>query len=123
MINYEELKKSTYLFLLSNSEDAKKLVLSTLLISLCHDKCIKDKNLLVTPNFIRTSSLLVPFNMNYEKVSVISDEEKFSLIRNKLAHGDFVYNESKREIYIKHVIDGNEVMTSMCLDQVVEFAQ
>lgn len=122
MVNYDDLKKSTYLFLLSDSDDAKKLILATLMISLCHDKCISDNKLLVTPNFIKTCCLLVPFNMNYDHVSVISDEEKFSLIRNKLAHGDFVYNESKREIYIKHVINGDEVMTSMNLDQVVEFA-
>ena len=41
-MDYDKLKKDTYLFLLGNSIKAKRLVYATLLIALCHDKCIKD---------------------------------------------------------------------------------
>ena len=123
MIDYDKLKKDTYLFLLGNSKDAKKLVYATLLISLCHDKCIKDNKLMVSSSFIKKCNLLVPFEINYEKMCILSEEEKFSLIRNKLAHGDFVYNEETEELYFKHIINGNEVMSSMKLKNVLKFAE
>ena len=123
MINYDNLKKDTYLFLISNNEKAKKLILSSLLISLCHDSCLKDKKNLVSPGFIKNCCLLVPFEMNYEKMNTISEEEKFSLIRNKLAHGDFVYNNVTEEIYIKHTINNENVLTSIKLDNIIKFAK
>lgn len=123
MIDYDSLKKNTYLFLLNNDEFAQKLIQATLLISLCHDNCIHENHLFVTPNFIKNCCQLVPFELNYEKMSKISDEEKFSLIRNKLAHGDYVYNEETQEIYIKHRINEEEVITSIKLHSIINFAK
>lgn len=54
-MDYDKLKKDTYLFLLGNSIEARKLIYATLLISLCHDKCIKDDKLMVSPSFIKKS--------------------------------------------------------------------
>ena len=122
-MDYDKLKKDTYLFLLGNSVDAKKLIYATLLISLCHDKCIKDDKLMVSPSFIKKCNLLVPFETNYDKMISLTDAEKFSLIRNKLAHGDFVYKEETNELYFKHNFDGNEVMSSMKLSNVLKFAE
>ena len=122
-MDYDKLKKDTYLFLLSNNDDAKKLIYATLLISLCHDKCIKDDKLMVSPSFIKKCNLLVPFETNYDKMISLTDAEKFSLIRNKLCHGDFVYKEESGELYFKHNFNGNEVMSSMKLSNVLMFAE
>lgn len=122
-MDYDKLKKDTYLFLLSNNDDAKKLIYATLLISLCHDKCIKDDKLMVSPSFIKKCNLLVPFETNYDKMISLNDMEKFSLIRNKLCHGDFVYKEESGELYFKHNFNGNEVMSSMKLSNVLMFAE
>lgn len=123
MIDYDKLKKDTYLFLLENNEDAKELAYATLLISLCHDKCIKDNELMVSSSFIKKCNLLVPFETNYEKMCMLSDEEKISLIRNKLAHGDFVYNEKDGEIYFKHYLNGEVILSSIKLKNVITFAK
>lgn len=122
-MDYDKLKKDTYLFLLGNSIKAKRLVYATLLIALCHDKCIKDDKLLVSESFIKKCNLLVPFETNYDNMLSLSEEEKFSLIRNKLAHGDFVYNEETDELYFKHAINGNMVTSSMKLNNIFKFAE
>lgn len=123
MINYDNLKKDTYLFLISDNDDAKKLILSSLLISLCHDKCLNDNETFVSKSFIKKCCLLAQFNLNYEKMDKLSDEEKFSLIRNKLAHGDFVYDSDTKEIYIRHNINNECVLTSIKLDNIINFAK
>ena len=123
MIDYEDLKKNTYLFLRSDNENVNKLIDSILLITLCHDKCVFDNDLLVNSNFISKCSNNVIFTLNYDKMSNLGDVEKFSLVRNKLAHGDFVFDDKSNDIYIKILIDGEEVFTKFSLDGVVNFAK
>ena len=79
MIDYEDLKKNTYLFLRSDNENVNKLIDSILLITLCHDKCVFDNDLLVNSNFISKCSNNVIFTLNYDKMSNLGDVEKFSL--------------------------------------------
>ena len=40
-------------------------------------------------------------------------KKKFSLIRNKLAYGDFTYNKKSNEVLIKCKIDNEEVISIM----------
>ncbi len=122
MVDYDKLKKDTYLFLISDKNDAKSLVYASLLISLCHDKCIKDDKLMVEEEFIKKCNTLIPFEDNYEEMEKLSDIEKFSLIRNKLAHGDFVYKEDSQELYFKYNVLGKELISKIKLCNVIKFA-
>ena len=53
----------------------------------------------------------------------LTDMEKFSLIRNKLCHGDFVYEEETGELYFKHNFNSNIVTSSIKLSNVLKFAE
>lgn len=122
MDNYNSLKKDTYLYLLKDNDEVKRLITSILLISLCHDECIvNNQDLLVSLNFIKKCNSLVNFKDNFDTFSRLDDISKFSLIRNKLAHGDFVI-DSEKNIIIKHVIDGCEVNTSFPINSIISFA-
>lgn len=124
MKNYEELKKDTYLYLMQDNNDVKKLIAAILLISLCHDKCgVNSQELLVSPIFIKKCNNLAPFQENYEIFSQLDDIKKFSLIRNKLAHGDFVINQDNKSIIIKHTIEGKELTTSLSINSIISFAK
>lgn len=124
MKNYDNLKKDTYLYLLQDTNEVKKLISAILLISLCHDKCIiNNQDLLVSPTFIKKCNNLISFQENYEIFSQLDDLKKFSLIRNKLAHGDFVVNQENNSIIIKHIINNQEVITSFKISSILTFAK
>ena len=124
MKKYEDLKKDTYLYLMKDTVEVKKLIAAILLISLCHDKClINNQELLVSPKFIKKCNNLVSFQENYETFSELDDLKKFSLIRNKLAHGDFVINQENNSIIIKHNIKEKEITTSLNINSIISFAK
>lgn len=124
MKNYNDLKKDTYLYLMSDTDEVKKLISAILLISLCHDKClINNQELLVSPSFIKKCNSLISFQENFETFSTLDDIKKFSLIRNKLAHGDFVIDQKKQSIIIKHTIDNQELTTSFKISSILSFAK
>ena len=108
------LKRKTFSALLTKSDDINKLIRSLFVISLCHDKCIKDEKEQVCLQFINdcaTKINLVP-NLN------LDFKTKFSLIRNKLAHGDYAYDSDRRVIVFKYLDDYVEVS----LNDIVTFA-
>lgn len=123
MKKYDELKKDTYLYLLSKNDEVKKFISAILLISLCHDKCIDEDKVFVSNSFFKQCSNIISFTTNYEKMAVLNEKQIFSLVRNKLAHGDFVLNEEKDAIIIKHRINEEEVLTSIPLANIYEFAK
>ena len=67
---YLKLKRKTFNILIKKSEDANKLVRALFIISLCHDKCIKDEKEQVCSQFINdcaTKITLVPnLNLDYK---------------------------------------------------------
>lgn len=109
-----KLKRKTFSTLVTKSDNINKLIRSLFVISLCHDKCIKDEKEQVCSQFINdcaTKITLVPnLNLDYKT--------KFSLIRNKLAHGDYAYDDNKQLIVFKYLDDYVEVS----LDNIVSFA-
>lgn len=112
--DFLKLKKQTFKVLLTKSDDIKKLILASLTISLCHDKCIYDDKLQVAEQFINECSrqiVLIP-NINIDAVS------KVSLIRNKLAHGDYAYDDIRRVIIFEYMNQYVEVS----LDSIILFA-
>lgn len=109
-----KLKGQTFESLLSKNEDIYKLIRSAFVISLCHDKCIIDEKLQVCEQFIyecASKIVLIP-NLN------IDFKIKFSLIRNKLAHGDYAY-DNKREVIIFEYMDQ---YVEVSLSNIIEFA-
>ena len=122
-MDYDKLKRETYLFLLDDNDDTKKLIYSILLISLCHDLCINDDQLLVSKDFIKNCCLLIPINSQNDKIKLMSDVDKFSLIRNKLAHGDYVYDKTKKLVYFKCYIDDEVILVSVGLNNIIALAK
>ena len=117
IVNKEEfmkLKRKTFSSLLIKDDNVNKLIRAALVISLCHDKCIKDDKECVCLQFINecgSKIILIP-NIN------LDNKTKFSLIRNKLAHGDYAYDCAKRVIvfeYLEHYVE-------VSLDNIVDFA-
>ena len=109
-----KLKGQTFESLLSKNENIYKLIRSAFVISLCHDKCIIDEKLQVCEQFIyecASKIVLIP-NLN------IDFKTKFSLIRNKLAHGDYAY-DNKREVIIFEYMDQ---YVEVSLGNIIEFA-
>ena len=76
MNKYDDLKNETYLYLLSNNNDIKRLILAILVISLCHDRCINKNELFVSKYFIQKCSNLIIFKDNYDKMCKLTDEKK-----------------------------------------------
>lgn len=109
-----KLKKQTFKNLLTKSEETTNLILSSLIISLCHDLCIKDENLKVSPQFINECSSKINLNPNIN----IDPETKFTLIRNKLAHGDYAYNDTKKTIIINY----QDQYIEISLNNIIDFA-
>ena len=104
-LEFLNLKKQTFKNLLSKSDEITKLILSTLIISLCHDKCIKDEELNVSIQFINECASKINLTPNIN----IDSKTKITLIRNKLAHGDYAYNENNRTIVINYLDNYLEV--------------
>lgn len=103
MDNYENLKEYTYLFLL-NDKYANELIKSIITILYYNDKCIEKNNkgehkLLVTKKFIENCNKNIIFLKNNNKISKLSEIDKFKIIRDKLAHGDFVINKDNNIMF------------------------
>lgn len=109
-----KLKRKTFSALLTKDDSVNKLIRSAFVISLCHDKCIKDDKECVCLQFINecgSKITLIP-NLN------IDNKTKFTLIRNKLAHGDYAYDDSKGVIVFEYLGEYVEVS----LDNIINFA-
>ena len=96
-----KLKGKTFDCLLAKSEDVIKLIRSAFVISLCHDKCISDEKLQVCEQFIYECASKIVLIPNVD----VDFKMKFSLIRNKLAHGEYpkydkklVFADDKKEM-------------------------
>lgn len=122
MNNLDKYKTNTYLKLLNFNEnsDAKKLILAALLIPLCYEKCILDNEFLVSDNFIKECSSTIVFK-NKEPIN-IDFREKFKLIRNKLAHGDYSFDSESKTLYMK-MNNNTETILEVSLDCIVNFAK
>ena len=107
-----KLKGKTFECLLSKSDDIYKLIRSAFVISLCHDKCINDEKLYVCEQFIYECASKINLNPNIN----IDYKTKFSLIRNKLAHGDYAYDDNRNVIVFEYLDNYIEVSLSNIID-------
>ena len=117
MVNSDEffkLKRKTFETLLTKSDNVNKLIRSAFIISLCHDKCIYNDKEQVCDQFINECAskiVLIP-NLN------LDSKTKFSLIRNKLAHGDYAYDDNREVIVFKYL----EQYVEVSLNNIMDFA-
>lgn len=107
-----KLKGKTFDCLLAKSEDVIKLIRSAFVISLCHDKCISDEKLQVCEQIIYECASKIVLIPNVD----VDFKTKFSLIRNKLAHGDYAYDNNKKVIVFKYLDQYVEVSLSNIID-------
>lgn len=106
MCDYNKLKEHTYLYFLNNDIDVEKMISSMLLILYYNDKCIeKDEKsnykLLVSEAFIKDCNKKILFLKNEDKIAKLNEIDKFKLLRDKIAHGDFVLNPSNNNLIFK----------------------
>ena len=121
MEDYNDLKEYTYLYFLNNSIEVEKLISSMLLILYYNDKCLeKDERsnykLLVSEAFIKDCNKKILFLKNGDKIAKLNEIDKFKLLRDKIAHGDFVINPNNNNLVFK--IRNGEV--DLKLDQEIE---
>ena len=109
-----KLKGKTFDCLFAKSEDVIKLISSAFVISLCHDKCISDEKLQVCEQFIYECASKIVLIPNVD----VDFKMKFSLIRNKLAHGDYAYDSEKKVIVFKYL----EQYVEVSLSNIIDFA-
>ncbi len=106
MHSYNELKKYTYMYLLNDSEEVQKLISAMLVIMYYNDKCIEKDNRsnyteLVSNSFIKACNQKIQFLKNESLIYQLNDIDKFKLLRDKIAHGDFVINPENGNFIIK----------------------
>ena len=116
MDNYNSLKKETYSYLLNDSDEVRKLIISMITILYYHDKCIEKDNkhnykLNVTKSFIKQCNASIIFTKNDNQVYKLNEIDRFNTIRNKIAHGDFTIDEEKQCFIF--IIRPNEVTTNI----------
>lgn len=136
MEDYNLLKPETFLFLLDDNETSISLIVASLLISFYNEKCIKEvattdnkyKDLserkfksLVSSSFLKECSKELKFSNT--KINKLDYMQKIKLVRNKLAHGDFVIDETKQNIIAKLNLKGEEITTSISINSIVSLAK
>ena len=110
-----KLKGKTFECLLSKSDDIYKLIRSAFVISLCHDKCIKDEKLYVCEQFIYECASKINLNPNIN----IDYKTKFSLIRNKLAFDlakDLGVKYTPDSRFVDVVLNGKHIGNYICIN-------
>ncbi len=111
-IKFLEKKKYSYLRMLLREDSIEKLNASSLLIGIVHDLCKKNNKIFVNEKFIDlcASKLIILGGENLDNL------EKFDIIRNKLAHGDY-YIEGTTVIFNYH---DNQYRVS--IESIISFA-
>lgn len=121
-----DLKRNTFAYLVSNKGDVNKLIVASLLISLCFDKCIKKHNdklkPLVSKTFLKDCANSIIFHDDDKKIQSLSYLQKINLIRGKLAHGDYIISPYFDSIIIETDINGEKVQAEIYILNLVSFA-
>ena len=135
MEKYDESKVKTFLFLIENSYFSNALIISSLLISFYNEKCIKETNIsntykdlsersfkpLISSSFLKECSNKLEFSNN--EINKLDYLQKIKLVRNKLAHGDFIIDEAKGNIVVNLNIKGNEIETNISINSIISLAE
>lgn len=136
MDNYEALKEHTFLSLIENTDTSISLITSSLIISYYCERCIEEKNNnnntyaelidkkfkpLVSKSYLNSCANKILFSN--KKINKLDYMQKIKLVRNKLAHGDFVIDPLCENIIIKIVIKGEEIETAIPITSIIELAK
>ena len=135
MEKYDNLKPETFLFLLEDSYFSNALIVSSLLISFYSEKCMKEVNTdntykelsernfkpLISPSYLKECSRKLEFSNS--KIDKLDYLQKIKLIRNKLAHGDFVIDETRQNVIITLSLKNEEIVTKVSINSICALAK
>ena len=135
MEKYDDLKPETFLFLLEDSYFSNALIVSSLLISFYNEKCMKEINTdntykdlsfrkfkpLISPSYLKECSKKLEFSN--PKINELDYMQKIKLIRNKLAHGDFVIDETRQNIILTLSLKNEEIETKVSINSISALAK
>ncbi len=121
-----DLKRDTFVYLISNRWQANELIVASLIISYYFEKCIQKQNdklkPLVSKNFLKECANLLKFNSDDQKIESLNYLQKINLIRGKLAHGDFVISPYEDSIIIETDINGETASAEISINSIISFA-